>query len=146
MIFNVKDWIVQQAKIKLEKLTIEDIEFELISLTDEQIQSINELTDYEEYLEFAALHGLAANGVRALDLDGMDEDKLSKLWVEESINLDTDPSICHQVGEKVIEMSGLSDDLETLKPEDEEVIDGDNISAADLSRDLQSFNSQSQPN
>lgn len=121
--FDVSAWILQQAKIKDEAFTCEGNDFDLLSLTDDLIELAREFKDADGLLEYCATYGLAAGNIRAVDVPGMTEDKLAAVWLQETIALDVDPSVCHQVGRRIAEMSGLEDFLDTLE---NPVVDGDN--------------------
>jgi len=122
--FDVSAWILQQAKIKFETFECEGNDFDLLSLTDDLIELAREFKDPEGFLEFCATYGLAAGKIRAVEVPGMTEEKLAAVWLQESIAIDVDPSVCHQVGRKVVEISDLEDFLDKLE---NTVIDGDNL-------------------
>ena len=114
-IFNVKDFL----KLRNDSYTIENIPFEMMSLTTEQTIDLKACESYIEMLDYAANYGLAIDGKRVIDDEYMAA-RLDALWETEELEIDSDPCIQYRVGEKVCEISGLEDFLkETLSKEEE---------------------------
>ena len=123
-VFNVKEFL----RLRSESVTVEGIEFELMSLTGDLINDLKSCESHNEMLNFAADYGLSVDGKRVVEDDYMSS-RLDLLWANEALALEVDPCVKYRVGEKVCEISGLADFLlETLDAEElANVIEGDDL-------------------
>ncbi|GAF86313.1 unnamed protein product, partial [marine sediment metagenome] len=62
-VFSVKEFL----RLRNESWSIEDIDFELMSLSDDMITDLKACESYDEMLGFAADCGLAVDGSRVMD-------------------------------------------------------------------------------
>ena len=109
---------------------VEGIRFELLELTTEQVELIKSLEGYEEILSEAASMGWASGRKRVAEITKA-KPHLDSFWDKKELEVDTDPCIKYRVGEKVCEISGLTEFLADKLAEYEEEkaaihIDGDN--------------------
>ena len=90
---------------------VEGVEFELITLTDELVEEVMQCDSYAEMLSMAADSGLACNKVRVIDDERL-ASSVGDLWKDSRVNIECEPSVKHQVGLKVCEISDLSEFIE----------------------------------
>lgn len=142
--FNVSNWLAQEAKLKEWNEVIDGNEFELISLTDDLIETARASDSLVDLIDFCASNGLLINGVRALDYKGMTPEKLSRLWLLPNIDTGDEPSIKHQIGLMIAEESGLSELFADFDVEDIDavIVDGDNLTDDQLNQTVEQFQSQ----
>lgn len=144
MINNAAQWILEHSKIKfLDSFMVQGFEFELMSLSKENIEAARLLTSSKDIIELAASGGMAINKKRMIEDDSL-IGSLAAYWEHEEVTAIKDPTIMFSVGEKVCELSGLSDVLAQLildeeelakKEADEEeayIIDGDNLNHEEI--------------
>lgn len=115
--FIVSDWFASRAKLNIQTFIVENITFELMALNSEQKEEVELCESYDDMLEKAADFGLSYKRKRVIDSE-LAED-LPLLWGESSIDVHKDPCIKFRVGERVCEISELSDSLtEQLEKEE----------------------------
>ena len=114
-IFDVGNYIADQARALPQSYDIEGIPFDLLSLEldDELLLAVKDCGSYNEMVLLAADNGLAyyddndeAN--RVIDNKRLAK-KVEALWGKPELKLESDPCIKERVGEVVCEISGLSD-------------------------------------
>ena len=130
----VSDWFENQVKWKVQPLIIEGVTFEIMMLNDKQISDVIACTDYDSMLSLAANYGIASNGERIVD-DEEYSPYIESLWGSKRLKIDTDPCVKYRVGEKIAEISGLSDTLLERLEADKQIsiaIDGDNLGDTDV--------------
>ena len=121
--FNVSNWFEKRAALNIQTFEVEDVLFELMALTVDQIEHIRGLDKYDEIVSDAADMGISYNRKRVFDDKELSKD-LDLLWGVEELDVDSDPCIKQRVGEKVCDISGLADFLDSiLNP----VISGDDL-------------------
>jgi hypothetical protein len=120
--FNPVEWVIAQSRIKYEdNFLIEGIPFQLMSLSEENIVAARLLATSQEIIKLAASGGFAIDRKRTIE--SADENLVNSvelLWQHEEILAFDDPTIMFSVGEKVCELSGLSDVLAELILDEEE--------------------------
>ena len=116
--FIVSDWFKSRAKLKIQLFSIESIDFELMTLTDELKEKVELCETYEDMLSVAANHGLSYNRKRVTDDAELAKD-IDILWGLGSLDIDLDPCIKYRVGEKVCEISGLTSSLDEMLESEE---------------------------
>ena len=120
-LLNVSKLLKARAALSIQPFIIEDIEFEIMKLKPEHIEHIQSLDKYEEILKDAADMGLSCDRMRVFDDEELSKD-MAVIWGSQDLDIDSDPCIKQRVGEKICEISGLTDFLDSiLNP----VIDGD---------------------
>lgn len=155
MSFNASQWVKSYSQIKFDdSFIIQGITFELMSLSEGNIKKARELETSQEIIELAANGGFAINRKRAIEDEGF-LDSLALLWEQEEVLAFEDPTIMFSVGEKVCELSGLSDVLSEMildedvaaevlaaKEDDHElalaedkIVDGDNLNPDKIEAD-----------
>lgn len=127
MIKSASNWILSYSKIKfLDKFTVQDFEFELMSLSDSNIEAVRLLKSSQSIIELAANGGIAINKSRIIEDDTL-TDSLAAYWDQDDLKAFSDPTIMFSVGEKVCELSGLSEVLSEMiadeKAEEAELIE-----------------------
>ncbi len=90
---------------------VEGVEFELITLTDELVEEVMQCTTYADMLSLAADSGLACDNERILDDERLSP-SIERLWKDSRVDIGCEPSVKHQVGLKVCEISDLSEFIE----------------------------------
>jgi hypothetical protein len=132
--FNVSNWFEQRAKLDIQAFTVEGIDFELMALTDDLKENVELCETYKGMISLAANEGISYNRKRVADDKDLSKD-LDLLWGLESLDIDSDPCIKYRVGEKVCEISGLSDALAKMLASEqpqEVIVDGDNLDAEEV--------------
>jgi hypothetical protein len=127
--FNVSNWFEQRAKLDIQVFTVSGVDFELMALTDDLKESVELCETYADMISLAANKGISYNRKRVSDDKDLSKD-LDLLWGLESLDIDSDPCIKDLVGEKVCEISGLSDAMAKMLAE--VVVDGDNLNAEEV--------------
>lgn len=129
---SIKKWLKERPLF--EDVIVEGIEFPLASLSKEKIDLIKVSSSRSEMLEIAADNGIAFNRNRLSENENQKDDN-EVIWSMEEMKAQVSPSIKHQVGEKVMELSGIIDVL-AIKGED----DHEGISAEQLEADTKAAN------
>jgi hypothetical protein len=120
--FNVANWFAERSKLKIQSFTVENIDFELMALTEVMIESAKECDSYKEILHFAADSGISYSRKRVIDDEDLAKD-ISMLWGKDELDSELDPCIRLRVGDKVCAISGLTSYIqERLEAELEEEI------------------------
>lgn len=142
--FVVSKWFENRAKLNIQNFEVENIEFELMALTDELIERVKAQTSYDDMISFAADAGISYNRKRVFDDSELSKD-FDILWGIGEMEVDCDPCIKYRVGEKVCEISGITDVIEEMLELEREAeldknisIDGDNLPDGDVT--LQQLN------
>lgn len=133
VIICTDDYFAELFALNIQDFEIEcqttgkKIKFEIMALCDSLKENGQLKETSEEMLSFAADNGLSYQGVRISEtkLSG----RISGLWADEKYILDVSPTVKEQVGAKVIEISGFSDDLKALIASEKakEIIDFDDL-------------------
>ena len=110
-IFNTGEYLSFKKKFLPKQFNIEGIDFPMIALTEDLMQKVKECETYNEMILMAADYGLSSDGIRAIDDEEMTL-LLCDLWLEAEMQIDCEPSLKHQVGVKVCEISGLTQFVE----------------------------------
>jgi hypothetical protein len=103
--FNSGNWFANRKKFNFQEFTVEGVTFNLIPLTDELTESVTEGETLAEMLTLAADYGISSGRLRIVDDTVMFED-MADFWALDELNVECSPSIKHQVGQKVCEISG----------------------------------------
>ena len=112
-ILVVNDWFANRLIQKtIQTFTVENIEFEIMALTQDMIDRVKSCDTHKEMLFLAADNGLVFNGTRAISGDDLTIDDIDALWGDELKDIDCDPCIQARVGERVCELSGLAEYIE----------------------------------
>ena len=111
--FIVSNWFANRASLNIQTFEVEGIEFELMALSEIQIESVELCDTYEDMITLAANYGLSYNRKRVIDDADLAQD-IDLLWGLDSLDIDTDPCIRSRVGEKVCEISCLADVLDDM--------------------------------
>ena len=111
----VNDWFANRVIQKtIQTFTVENIEFEIMALTQSMIDEVKSRDTHKEMLSLAADSGIVFNGTRAIASKDLTVDDITALWGDESLDIDCDPCIRARVGEKVCEISGLGEYIEEV--------------------------------
>ena len=94
----------------MDSFNVQGFEFELMSLSKENIAAARVLTSSKDIIELAANGGIAINKNRMIEDESL-VDSLAAYWEHPEVKAFEDPTIIFSVGEKVCELSGLSDVL-----------------------------------
>jgi len=111
--FIVSDWFANRASLNIQTFIVEGIEFELMALSESQVESVELCDTYEDMITLAANYGLSYNRKRVIDDLELAQD-IDLLWGLDSMDIDTDPCIRSRVGERVCEISCLADVLDDM--------------------------------
>ena len=126
-LFDVGNWLTEQAQELPQAHIVEGIPFDLLSLelNDSLLQEVKSCESYTDMVMMAADNGLAYYDVNDDAFRVVDNKRLSKkiagLWDKDELQLDTDPCIKERVGLIVCEISGLSEFVEDQKKLEEEL-------------------------
>lgn len=108
--FIVSDWFANRASLNIQTFEVEGVVFELMALTGELKEEVELCESYEDMLSLAANSGLSYSRKRVVDDSELAKD-IDMLWGIDNLDLESDPCIQYRVGEKVCDISGLSDAL-----------------------------------
>ena len=108
--FNLGKYIAQRIRFKVQSLTIESIDFDLMPLTDDLIAKVKSCETYDDMVLGAADYGVASEGGRICD-DDEAAMYLGEAWISPEMTVECKPSLKLQVGLAVCEISGLTDVL-----------------------------------
>ena len=151
IIYNVATYLTERKRFNYQEHSIEGLDFNLIPLTDDMIQSFKvDNATYAHMLESAARQGVSIGRDRVCD-DSEMAIELDEMWLLDQFD-GCEPSLIHRVGEKVCDISGLTEYIEAQQleeqtaPDDEgSIVDGDkpfnpdatlgNLGQANLERD-----------
>ena len=132
--FSVSGFFSERKKLNIQLFSVEDIDFELMALTDDQKEEVELCDTYDLMLSKAADFGLSYNRRRVADDEELAKD-ISLLWEQDELDIDLDPCVKFRVGEKVCEISGLSQVLkDRLEEEKAEPMSGDAGTQEEVSR------------
>ena len=98
---------------------VQGFEFELMSLSKENIEAARVLASSKDIIELAANGGIAINKNRMIEDENL-VNGLAAYWDHPDVKAFKDPTIMFSVGEKVCELSGLSEVLAMKIYEEEE--------------------------
>lgn len=145
----VSNWFAERKKLDIKTIEIEGVEFQRMTLTEDQKNDIQSCDSYTEMLDKAADYGLSYNRMRVVDDCDLAQD-IDMFWEKDELNDGSDPSIRHQFGLVVCQVSGLTGHLDAqleLELEESKLINGDDlgdtsISLADLHADAAAANTR----
>lgn len=127
-IYNVTDYLVGRKRFKPQEHIVEEVTFNLIPLDDDMIQDLKVNNEsYDNMLVYAAKRGVSIGRDRAFD----DEDismELDDMWEHDQFS-ECEPTLIHQVGELVCEISGLTEFIADKKLEEETAPDDEGDSS-----------------
>jgi len=103
---NAGTWFAEQVRFEQQEITLGDITFPIIPLTDDHMESIQLADTYSEMIDIAVLNGMASGEARVCDNPRMDA-YYDKFWDK----YDGEPSVKAQLGEFICEIAGLSEVL-----------------------------------
>ena len=134
MKLTINQWFKERAKWKIQPLEIEGHKFEVMMLSDKQIDEVKLCHSYDAMLKLAANYGLSIDNNRTIDNEEHTKN-INILWDHEDLKVDSGQCIQLRVGEQVCEISGLGDVLlERLEADKQAAIaiDGDNLGDTDI--------------
>ena len=137
--FDIERCLLDLAQTNILVKNIGGHQFQLMTLTSSIREDLEHEEDLTELLERAANFGLSIKSERALDFDGMTDEKLSVFWSNKAFETEGDVSLREQFGQAVLEESGMTDMIDALT--EDEVTIGD-IDVTSLEEDANSY----QPN
>ena len=119
-ISNVAIYLAERKRFNFQVHTVEGIDFNLISLTDTMIQELKvDNETYEGMVLSAAKYGVSVGRERVCDDAEMSAD-LEEMWSLEQFS-ECEPSLIHQVGLVVCEISGLTEYIEDQRKLEEDI-------------------------
>ena len=107
----VSDWFANRLKLNIQTITVDGFPFEIMTLTDDVKDLIQACETHKEMVNLASNEGLSSNRSRVMDNEEYAKD-IELFWADKFKDDDSDPCIRSRVGEKVCEISGLSDVLD----------------------------------
>ena len=120
---NVGNWFTERKKFNFQELTVEGYDFQLVPLDDELIEDVKAATTLNSALALAAEYGLSVGRDRIFNDDDMAAD-LDVFWGQAEVN-SGDPSIKHQVGEYVCNISGLAEHIQIVREVEKEAAEAE---------------------
>ena len=113
-ITNVATYLTERKRFNFQSHSIEGLGFNLIPLTDDMVQNFKiDNEPYDDMLVYAAKHGVSIGRDRVCNDEEMSAE-LNDMWSLEQFD-ECEPSLIHQVGLKVCEISGLTEFAEAEK-------------------------------
>ena len=116
--FIVSDWFERRAALAIQLFEVENIEFQIMKLDDDLIAQVEGCETYHDMLKTAANSGISYNRKRVADDSELSKD-LDLLWGQASFDIDSDPCVQYRVGDKICEISGLSEVIANKLKEEE---------------------------
>ena len=109
-------WWAERLKIKEETLKIDGVEddFLFLKLTSAMKKELINLKTVDEKLNYAAENGMSYGRDRIIDNKELKQD-FAKTWIHFSPEFPPTPSIQHQCGQHVCDISGLRRHVEEYK-------------------------------
>ncbi|QDP67540.1 MAG: hypothetical protein Unbinned5350contig1004_47 [Prokaryotic dsDNA virus sp.] len=152
--FNPAQWILINSRIKFDDdFVVEGIPFQLMSLSEDNIEAVRLLKTSKDIIELAANGGFAIDRKRAIEDESL-VSSLAQMWEQDAVLAFNDPTIIFSVGERVCELSGLvsfldevlaheeneEKELAALLLEDESrPVDGDNLDVDKITADANEY-------
>lgn len=123
-IYNAADFLVERKRFKPQPHTIEEVIFSLIPLDNDMIKEFKaDNVPYDDMLVYAAKRGVSIGRDRVFEDDEMSLE-LDDMWKRDQFS-ECVPTLIHQVGLVVCEISGLTEFIENKKLEEETAPDDD---------------------
>ena len=131
MSFNIERALLEIAQTNVVPKGIASHQFQLMTLTDTIREELEHEEDLDSLLEKAANYGLSIKQERAVDFNGMTEQKLELFWSRKDFAVDDDEmSVRHQFGQAVLIESDMEDMIEALTE-----VSADDIDVTSLEND-----------
>jgi len=109
----VNDWFENRAKLNIQTFMVDSFPFEIMTLSDEAKGLIGLCDTHKEMVNLASNEGLSSNRSRVVDNKEYAKD-IEMFWADKFKDDDSDPCVRSRVGEKVCEISGLADVLNSM--------------------------------
>lgn len=104
-------------------ININGIDFQAATLDDDQSEKVTDCGSSVEMLDLAVKYGFSRNDEKIIDTDYAEY--MESFWQDEKVNTDETPSIKHQLGKYIIEISGLEEYLTAKQVQEQEAIELD---------------------
>ena len=128
MIFDIEKTLLDLAQTNIIMKNIGEHKFQLMTLTSTIREELELEEELDCLLDRAADYGLSIKGERAVDFDGMNDQKLTLFWSNKAFSVNDDEvSVRKQFGALVLEESEMEDLIEKLTPEDDEEISTESL-------------------
>ena len=118
MSFNLSEWVAHQKIFEPKTVLVEGVTLDLMCLTDDLKQEVKLKATYEDTILAAADYGVSYGRDRFCD-DAELFEYLKASWSEKRALIDCDPSLKHQVGIRVCDISGMSEYIADMKENEE---------------------------
>tara|TARA_R110000751_G_scaffold73408_1_gene148418 strand:+ start:4427 stop:4951 length:525 start_codon:yes stop_codon:yes gene_type:complete len=118
MSFNLSEWVAHQKIFEPKTVLVEGVTLDLICLTDALKQEVKLMASYEDTILAAADYGVSYGRERFCD-DAELFEYLNASWNEKRASIDCNPSLKHQVGIRVCEISGMGEYIADMKESEE---------------------------
>ena len=132
--FISSDWFASRKKLNIQTFNVEGMDFEIMATNGVMTENIKSCASYDDMLSLAADYGISCNRSRVIDDPVLAVD-IDLFWGLPVLDIDLDPCIKYRVGEKICEISGLSNVLLERLEADKQIaiaIDGDNLGDTSL--------------
>ncbi len=139
MSFNIEKALLELAQTNAVTKNIAGHQFQLMTLTDSIRDELEHEDNLESLLDKAANFGLSIKQERAVEFNGMTEQKLELFWSRKDFATeDEETSVRHQFGQAVLAESDMEDMIEAFVDDDE--VSADDIDVTMLENDANSHN------
>ena len=101
-------------KRTVQEYTVEGATFNIMALDKVMKEMVEDCKSHEDMCFYAADNGIFHEGQRYVDMPGFIDEDLIELWGDDLAHIKSDPCVKQRVGEKVCEISGLSDVLDDM--------------------------------
>lgn len=104
--FIPDDFWCERKKIEIVEVIIDEIPFKIMALTESFYKQVQECEASIDALNLAANAGMMYNRERIIDDPELSKD-FKLFWGQPELEFDTTPTLRHQVGRRVCDISGL---------------------------------------
>lgn len=118
--FDIERCLLDLAQTNTVVKNIGSHSFQLMTLTSSIRDELEHEDDLTELLHKAANFGLSIKSERAVDFDGMTEQKLDVFWSNKAFETEGDVSVREQFGQSVLEESDMTDMIDALTEDEDE--------------------------
>ena len=116
---NISDWVIDQKRFEFVTFNVvDDISVDLVPLNDELIQKLKMCETAQEMVFAAADFGVSKGRERFCD-DAQLAEYLGEVWIKSELLAYGEPSVKEMVGDKVCEISGLTDYIQDKRDDEE---------------------------
>lgn len=139
MSFDIEKALIEIAQTNQVTVNVGNHIFQAVTLCEYHKELLDACETEQEFLDEVSNLCLGIKGGRALDFEGISEQKLDMFWSRSEFSTESDLSIRHQFAEDALKESGFLSWLDRFAPDEEEAIE---VDAAALIQDTAAYQQQ----